>query len=480
MELSFWRTVWLPVMIPVGVLLLALVVLLVATWRSQDRLQPANRHIAFMSAAETVARQLQLVLEDRTLRSDEMVAPATLTTARSALTALEQNSGAVSKGTPGQLREIDRLLPRSRPASVTSVNHALSILDQVQANELQAHARLLSRLKEDSAMEFRISALVLIGFPLIGVLVTFALRHRILAPLNNLRGLMTRLAQQDYSKVPASSVDPVLRPLFENYNHLVSRLAELEEIRTARQKTLEHEVRRATEALLQQQRSLGDAERLAAVGEVAASLAHELRNPLAGILMALGNLRSEMIDTEHAERLDPVISELNRIARLLGELLDQSKQAPEPARELDLKKLTEEFCSLARYQLPEHIVLCNQVPENACCRLPPGGLRQALLNLILNSAEALAEHPGTVTIQARILNGRLQLEVVDDGPGFGEELLRSGIRSFSTSREHGTGLGLAMVRRFARELNGEFHISNLEPHGACARLDLPCLEHTSA
>ncbi|CAG0983621.1 partial Sporulation kinase D, partial [Gammaproteobacteria bacterium] len=72
--------------------------------------------------------------------------------------------------------------------------------------------------------------------------------------------------------------------------------------------------------------------------------------------------------------------------------------------------------------------------------------------------------------------GNLYIEVTDDGPGFNEDMLSHGVRAFSTSRLRGTGLGLAMVQRFARDLGGRIELANRQPAGASIRLILPCEE----
>lgn len=272
----------------------------------------------------------------------------------------------------------------------------------------------------------------------------------------------------------------MLLPLFDNYNHLVERLTELERGHRARHQSLENEVRAATQTLLEQQRNLANAERLAAVGEVAAGLAHELRNPLAGIQMALTNLRGEVADPEQAERLDLVIAEQNRLTRLLNDMLAQARQAPEPARNLVLLNVVDELLSLARYQVPANIRLEHDIPNTMKCRLPEGNLRQALLNLVLNSAHVINGRAGNITISAERLEQRLLVRVDDDGPGFPAEILDSGIRPFATRREHGTGLGLAMVRRFVSDQGGTIMLANKQPHGACVTLSMPFKEAKNA
>ena len=127
------------------------------------------------------------------------------------------------------------------------------------------------------------------------------MRKRFLVPLNLLSAFMGALARRDYSTMPTQGITPLLRPLFESYNHLVNRLSELEEEHRNREQSLVAAVRRATSALLEQQRTLASAQRLAEVGEVLASLAHELRNPLAGIQIACRNLRQDLQDPDHIE-----------------------------------------------------------------------------------------------------------------------------------------------------------------------------------
>jgi signal transduction histidine kinase len=132
-----------------------------------------------------------------------------------------------------------------------------------------------------------------------------------------------------------------------------------------------------------------------------------------------------------------------------------------------------DLLELVRFQVPSGIRLDNLIPSRLRCRLPETHLRQAVLNLILNAAHALGEGPGVVTLGAAMADDALRIQVCDDGPGFPAELLRDGVRAFATWREDGTGLGLAMVRRFARDLGGELELANREPHGACASLRVP-------
>jgi signal transduction histidine kinase len=266
----------------------------------------------------------------------------------------------------------------------------------------------------------------------------------------------------------------VLEPLFSNYNRLVARLDELELEHRNHARDLESEVRVATQTLLEQQRTLARAEKLAAIGETAAVLAHELRNPLAGILMTLGNLRRDLQDPDLCARLDLAVGELERLTRMLNDALAAAHHSPEPARRVNLNQLVSDLLALLRHQVSDDSRLVCEIPPEIECELPPDRVRQALLNLILNSVRALGDGPGRIAIDAVRRDGTLEIVVTDDGPGFPADMLRTGIRPFTSGLPGGTGLGLAMVRRVAVDLGGDVRLANREPHGGCVRLTVEC------
>jgi len=299
------------------------------------------------------------------------------------------------------------------------------------------------------------------------------LHFRILHPLNDLKELLQRLTETNYTPITTDHLDPLLLPVFNSYNEMVKHLAELEEANRLHAQSLQQEVRLATQTLLEQQHSLARADRLAVIGELAAELAHEIRNPLAGIQMAFSNFRREIEGSDQLERLDLIDSELKRMARLLNDMLSQSRHSPESPTAFDVATLIRELVALTRYQIAESIHLEIDAPTLLPVHLPEDGLRQALLNLILNAADALEENSGLIRIKARKGHQGLQIDVLDNGTGFSRDMLEHGIRPFRTSRQCGTGLGLAMVQRFVKDVDGAIKLTNWQPHGACVSLLLP-------
>jgi signal transduction histidine kinase len=348
------------------------------------------------------------------------------------------------------------------------------ILDEIVHEEASTRGQLLATMRADALAELRTATGLFVALALLGLGGAWTVQRRVLRPLQDLQAMFRKLAAGDFGPVALTGVHPVLTPLFDNYNRLVTRLQELEDEHRSRAESLEKEVRAASETLLAQQRSLTHAERLAAVGEMAAGLAHELRNPIAGVQMALANLRRDLDDPQLASRLELAIAELERLTRLLNHQLSASRHVPEPSRRLHLRTLVDDLLALLRYQVPAHIRLAARVDDAIRCRLPRDRVRQALLNLVLNSVQAMGDEAGHVRVDAHREGERVVLVVTDDGPGFPPELVKAGSPPFVTHRNGGTGLGLAMVRRLAMDLGGQLSLENLDPRGARVRLELPC------
>lgn len=469
-----YRPLWLLTSTIVVALLLMLGLLLYSSWRYVEQLDPVRTHLQYLAVFESTGEQINELLT-QALAPYEAVDEARLAAVRDNLTYLREQP-ALAPDTPAWLRDAAQALTPLGPRPADSLEEARAALRQAHFDEMMAHEAVVREAAREAARDSRTA----MGLALVLVLATLplliVLRNRVLLPLNNLSYLMRLLARQDYSSAPTSGVDPVLRPLFENYNHMVNRLMELEAQHENREQVLQNEVNTATRMLLQQQRRLARSERLAAVGEVAASVAHELRNPLAGVQMALANLRRDLDDPDAVERIDLVLGELRRINQQLNDLLRQAAQEPEVSSDVDLRATVDQILALVKHQFGERLQVRNEVPEGLKCRLPEGGLRQALLNLIQNAAQAVGEEPGEIRVSARHDDNHLVLVICDSGPGFPQQLLDLGVRAFASWRPGGTGLGLATVQRFARDLGGGIELRNAEEGGACVTLSLPVRE----
>lgn len=446
-------------------------------WRNLHRVEMVRSYMSYSHRIQQVSLDLQQVLLEHISGVTAAAHPDILKQLDKEVKALTISSYYSADETPDQLRRLHHLLAglihghsQIQPSMLFP---ALNLMKQVLDAEIVQHEQILRDIIRATRTELELAIGTLTAILLLG---GWFLRHRIFSPLEDLTQLLSRLAKGDFSPIPTHHLGPLLLPVFSSYNEMVLRLRELEEEKRLHAQSLEAEIRAATQALLEQQRSLARAERLAVVGELAASIAHELRNPLAGIRMSCSNLRKEIDDPDQAQRLDIIGAELKRLTRLLNDLLDQAKHSPLPAKELNIASVVQELLALTRYQIPAHLNLESDIPENLVCRLPEGDFRQALLNLILNSAQAMGETPGTIRVELRKNNDILWLMVSDGGPGFSQEMLATGIRPFVSGDPRGTGLGLTMVQRFTQQVGGRVQLANKNPHGACVTLMLPYQE----
>ena len=467
-----WR-VW-------AILVLLLVVLSLLggmIWRNFERLETMRAYVTYAHRIQQVATDIQASLTDYFISQNRELQGHRLSRLTAEILDLGSDDHHVAPETPAKLRDLQasiqdftdrRATPEQQEARLLKALSITSAIMEVEALNREAMLDDISRsTRTEIALVF---AIVLTLLALVGIF----LRYRILAPLNDLRKLLLRLAEEDYTPIAVQQIDPLLMPVFNSYNVMVERLAGLEEEKRHYAESLEAKVSAATHALLEQQTDLSRSEKLAAVGELAAGIAHELRNPLAGIQMSCANLAREITDADQTQRVSLIIEELKRMGRLLNELLDLSRHTPAPVTEFDLSKMIRNLVGLLRYQVPADIRLSIETPETVVCQLPECRIRQCLLNLVLNSAQAIGRQPGSIGIRVDCEPGNfVSLTVTDTGPGFDDDLLSGGIRAFVTGKPGGTGLGLAMVQRFVRELGGTLRLDRTPSGGASVRLRMP-------
>lgn len=216
------------------------------------------------------------------------------------------------------------------------------------------------------------------------------------------------------------------------------------------------------------ERHLAEERNLAALGEMSAVLAHQLRNPLASLKghaqLLLESLDESSPDHNQAAR---VVEEALRLERLSGELLEFVRTGRVEPRETELQTFLES-CVHAAPECEVELVLTG-APQ--AWTFDPGRLLQALANLLHNAGQVAPEEP--VTLSAAQEGEELVLTVRDRGPGVPEGQEEQIFQAFFTTRTRGTGLGLAVARRVAKLHGGSLSVTNHPQGGASFSLRLP-------
>jgi two-component system sensor histidine kinase HydH len=267
-------------------------------------------------------------------------------------------------------------------------------------------------------------------------------------------------------------------PLFCSAGLLVGVLVERER---KQREALKRTTRELGEVYQQLQRNFDQmkrAERLSAVGQMAAGLAHELRNPLASIAGASGILqRNARLEPKHSECLEIIDKECRRLTKLLTNFLDFARPRAVKYQTVDIEPLLNSVIELAVHAIGRRpISLRKQIqPELPTIEGDPELLKQLLLNLVINAIQAI-DVSGDVILSAALRGGRMQISVKDEGCGIAPENRDKIFDPFFTTKESGTGLGLPVAHQIVEQHGGILTAESNEPKGMTFTAVLP-LKH---
>jgi signal transduction histidine kinase len=246
--------------------------------------------------------------------------------------------------------------------------------------------------------------------------------------------------------------------LGRNFNHMVQQL---------------RESRAEIERLHRTQMSR--AEHLATLGELATGLAHEIRNPLAGIAGVIEIIGRDLPSTSPARSVvKDVRQEIARINRIVTDLLQTARPHPPRVSKSDLNTTVEHAVMLGRQQaMTKSVEIALQKdPSLPEVEHDSDQIHQVLLNLLLNALQAI-DGQGKVTVTVKPQDKFATVEVADNGRGIAPEHLPSIFRPFYTTKGEGTGLGLSLARRIVEEHNGTIEVTSRVGEGTKFLVKLP-------
>ncbi len=213
-------------------------------------------------------------------------------------------------------------------------------------------------------------------------------------------------------------------------------------------------------------------ERMAALGEVAARVAHEIRNPLVS-LGGFARRLEKKLDGGMKEYADIIAKEVSRLETILNEILSFVKETRIRKEHVDAQKLMEEVISVTRSEMDERgISLVQDFGEAVELFVDPNRLKDALLNIVKNAMQALGRN-GTISLRIYRKNNTCVIEIKDTGPGIAREDLPFIFDPFYTTKKEGTGLGLTITHRIIEEHDGRIEVDSTAGQGSTFRVLLP-------
>ena len=310
-------------------------------------------------------------------------------------------------------------------------------------------------------------------------------RRFVQQPVRKLIAATKTMGLGDLDKPIEISADDELGDLANSFRTMQDRLSSSTDQLREFNDTLERRVEERTQRLREAERKLIQSDRLASLGQLAASVAHEINNPLAGVIN-FGKLMQRLtVDNEvpparmgdFRTYLGHVVTETERCARIVRDLLVFARRSDPSQAPHDLNEIVRRTLSVINHRLELGAVtpvleLAEGLPPLSC---DASQMQQIIINLVLNGAEAMAQ--GSVTIRTRHdqAAGTIVMEVADTGAGIApEHLARIYDPFFSTKKEgQGTGLGLAVVYGIINAHNGQIDVDTAVGQGTTFIVTLP-------
>jgi two-component system sensor histidine kinase PilS (NtrC family) len=255
------------------------------------------------------------------------------------------------------------------------------------------------------------------------------------------------------------TIGVTVSPLRDIKNQVIGRVVNFQDLTELRR--LEAQSRRS--------------ERLATVGQLAAGVAHEIRNPLASISGSIELLRQAPVASEEDRTLMTIVHrEIQRLNVLIGDLLDYANPRPPQLVDFDLGVLVEETLQVARADGAfASVIMMMEVDRPLPIRADPAKLRQVLWNLLRNAADAATAGGKHVHIDAHRGPDATTILVSDDGPGIAAEHLTNIFDPFFTTKSKGTGLGLAICHAIIAEHDGHIDVVSELGRGTTMEVVIP-------
>jgi two-component system NtrC family sensor kinase len=346
---------------------------------------------------------------------------------------------------------------------------------------------------EVDSMKLRVLLVTGVEIMLISLCIIFFTRRFLGRPIEKLIEGTKAISHMELDKpldIAGSSeeLDELARSFEVMRGRLQTALGEINQFT----QNLESKVAERTQQLQAAQKKLLHSDRLASLGQLSASVAHEINNPVSGVLNLSMLLQRMLKDDgvppgrieEFRKYLSQVVSETARVGRIVSDLLAFSRRSKPQRVPADLNKIAKMTLSLTQHKMKLSNVtveqnLCEALPLAAC---DASQVQQVVLNLLLNAAEATqAKNDRRVTVSTEAREGEVRLLVADNGEGIQPENLTKIFDPFFTTKAEGkgVGLGLAVSYGIIQEHGGDIEVKSQAGEGATFIVTLPLEQHST-
>jgi two-component system NtrC family sensor kinase len=321
----------------------------------------------------------------------------------------------------------------------------------------------VERSLQASPRQLAVVALLLMA---VNSILTAVYVEALIRPILSLNQIMKRAGRGDLTvRAPAARGDEV-GELGDAFNRMMDELEQARDLEKVRQT------------------QLGHTEKMAAVGTLAAGVAHEVNNPLGGVLTCLENMRADPSnEAMRASYLGLIQSGVERIQRTVANLLDFSRPRPLRLEPTSINDCLRRVIELATYQLRKGgvEVSFNLHSSDPRVMADRSQMEQLFLNLVLNALQAMPDG-GTLTLQTGVSDGQVFADVRDTGRGIPQEIRDRIFDPFFTTRAvgHGTGLGLAVSDSVVAAHGGRIEVTSRVGVGSTFRVQLPRFDGAAA
>jgi two-component system NtrC family sensor kinase len=344
---------------------------------------------------------------------------------------------------------------------------------------------------------------ILLFGSLVGIALSWHIGSRLARPVRQLEHLARRMASGErevrFTIESRDEIGELAGEFEEMARSLVQREEEIRELNRELERKVQNrtaELEEKNRLLVKTREDLVRAEKLAAVGELAAGVAHEINNPMA-IIRGNAELLQMAIpdDNPSREEVEIIVRQVGRVERIVAGLLKFARPEPKRLAETDINRLLDEVLVQLGDQVPMTGVLARKNYAEGLPPLPgdPDQLRQVLTNLLLNAVQAMAGN-GTLTVVTRKVSSSehktrnqkpetgdfVEISVIDTGVGIAPESLGQLFNPFFTTRADGTGLGLSVSYGIVRDHGGTIDVESQPGNGATFRVILPISRKSGA